>query len=76
MKKIHTRVKRKFNLSRRLKHYAFFHPIQTKHRPKTFKTEQAANAWAEKKGLKKGQYTLKSVKKNKRLQVVMSKGEN
>jgi len=70
MTKTHTRVKRRFGLSTSLSHYRFFHPTGGKARPRTFKTEESANAWALNHGLKEGQYCLKSVKRGKKLQVV------
>lgn len=70
MPKIHTRIKRKYGLSRRLNPYCYFHPTKKIRRAKTFKTEKDANAWAVSKGLGQGQYYLKSVKKGKKLQVM------
>ena len=70
MKKIHTRAKRRFKLSTHINWHGFFHPAEEKHRPKTFKTEEYARAWASGQGLKPEQYHLKSVKRNKRFQVV------
>ncbi len=69
MRKIHTRVKRSYRLSTHINQYRFFHPIN-KHRPKTFKTEDAAHAWALNHGIKKGAYSLKRVKRNKKFQIV------
>ena len=57
-------------------HYRFFHPGGVKARPKTFKTEEIANAWALNHGLKEGQYYLKRVKRNKKFQVVGYNGKN
>jgi hypothetical protein len=71
MKKIHTRMKRKFGLSSHQKHYYFFHPQEKPHRPQTYKTEESANAAAKKLGIKK--YSLKKVKNNKRFQIVLDK---
>ncbi len=69
-RKIHTRTKRKWGLSTGLSHYRFFHPgPNKKNRPKTFKTEEAAHAWASKHGLNPEQYCLKLVKKDKKFQV-------
>ncbi len=76
MKKIHTRAKRKFGLSTHLSHYKFFHPGIKKHRPKTFKTEEAANSWALQHGFRSKQYHLKSVKHNEKFQIVMEDGQN
>ena len=70
MKKIHTRVKKRHGLSTHLNHYKFFKPGTKKNRPKTFKTEEDANGWALKQGLKLEQYYLKKVKKNKKFQIV------
>lgn len=70
MKKIHTPLKRRFGLSTHNNQYDFFHPKETQNRPKTFKTEESANAWAAKKGLKPGEYSLKKVKKGRKFQIV------
>ena len=73
--KIHTRTKRKLGLSSGFGHYKFFHPgVKQNNRPKTFKTEKSAHLCAEKNGLKKEQYYLKSVKKRKRFQMVRYDG--
>ena len=69
MAKLHTRQKRKLRMKvnkdrERIK------------RPKTFKTEESANAWVRKYGLKKEQYYLKKVKRNKKFQVVRYNGKN
>ena len=76
MVKVHTRVKRKLGLSTRYRHDYFFHPTVRKKRPKTFKTEKAANVWASDHGLKPGQYSLKNVKRDKRFQIVMHDVKN
>ncbi len=77
MKKIHTRIKRKYGLSTHKNWYYFFHPTLVKRkRPKTFKTEEAANDWASNHGLKPEEYWLKSVKHNKKFQIVGYNGEN
>ena len=76
MKKIHTRAKRKWGLSTHLSHYRFFHPKPNKNRPKTFKTEEAANARALKNGLKTEEYYLKKVKHENKFQIVMRNGKD
>lgn len=77
MKKIHTRAKRKWGLSTHLSQYRFFHPgPDKKNRPKTFKTEEAANAWALKNGLRTEQYNLKKVKRGKKFQIVVYNGKD
>jgi len=70
MKKIHTKAKRKFGLSSNKGQYKFFHPSAKSNRPKTFVSETMARGWAKLKGLKETEYTLKSVKHNKRFQIV------
>jgi len=71
MKKIHTRMKRKIGLSTHKNPYYLFHStLVQKHRPKSFKTEEAANSWAFNHGLKPEQFYLKKVKHNKKFQVV------
>ena len=59
-KKIHTRAKRDFDLTRGKNPYEFFHGVKKKG-AKTFKTEEAANAYAKKQKLK--DYTLVKAKK-------------
>jgi len=77
MKKIHTRRKRKYRLSAHINPYYFFHPnLKNRKRPKTFKTEEAANFWALNHGLKPGEYYLQKVKKNKKFQIVVYNGQN
>lgn len=77
MRKVHTRTKRKFGLSTHLRHYKLFHPgVKKPNRPKTFKTEEAANAWALSQGLKPEHYSLKEVKKNKKFRVVTCDGKD
>lgn len=77
MKKIYTRAKRKLELSTHLRHYNFFHPgIKRKKRPKTFKTEESAHAWALNHGLKPEEYYLKLVKKGKKFQIVAYNGKD
>ena len=71
MARMHTRIKRRYGLSTSHGHYSYFHGIRKKNRPKTFKTEEAANVWALKQGLKPEQYSLKNVKHNKKFQVVV-----
>ena len=76
MRKIHTRMKRRHKLSRYKNwYYEFFHP-EKRIRPKTFKTEQAAHAWASNNDLKPEQYLLKPAKKNKKFQIVIKDGKN
>ena len=70
MKKIHTKVKRKFGLSTNRSQYKFFHPSAKSSRPKTFVSGAKADDWAKLNGLKVGEYTLKSVKRNKRFEIV------
>lgn len=76
MAKIHTRAKRKYGLSTKHGHYRYFHRIKKKNRPKTFKAEEYAHAWASKHNLKPEQYYLKKAKKNKKFQIVMYDGKN
>ena len=77
MRKIHTRLKRKHGLSTHKNWYSLFHNIHPKRiRPKTFKTEEAAHAWASNHNLKPDQYFLKPAKKNKKFQIVVKDGKN
>ncbi len=75
MSKTHTRIKRKYGLSTHLNQYAFFHN-RKRYRPKTFKTEEAAHAWALNNGLKPEEYYLKKVKKNRKFEIVRYNGKN
>jgi len=68
MKKIHTKMKRKYDLSTNLNPYRFFHPKEKPHRPKSFGSEALARDWAKQKGL--NEFTLKKVKHNKRFELV------
>jgi len=52
MKKIHTKIKRKYSLTTSFRHRFFFSNVIKKKRPKTFKCEEAAKAYAEKHGIK------------------------
>ncbi len=70
MAKIHSRIKRRYGLSTSHGHYRYFHRKGKNRRPKTFNTEESANAWALKQGLKPEQYSLKNAKSGKKLQVV------
>ncbi|MFH1848892.1 MAG: hypothetical protein ABH879_01770 [archaeon] len=76
VKKIHTRIKRMHYLSTHLRHHTFFHKGTTKVGAKTFKTQESADAWAKVHGLGPEDYHLKSVKRNKRFQIVKMKGVN
>ncbi len=69
MRKIHTRAKRKHGLSTMPAHRDFFHPM-ARNRPKTFKTEEAAHAWAAKQGMNPGQYVLEKAKRNRKFKIV------
>jgi hypothetical protein len=75
MRKIHTRMKRKLKLPRGKNAYKLQHKEKTI-RPKTFKTEESANIWAEKHGMVKGSYTLKKVKHNKKFEIVREDGKD
>jgi len=70
MAKMHTRIKRRLGLSTHLKHYRNSNSVIKSSRPKTFKTEEGAKAWAEKNKLKTEQYSLKPAKNNKKFIVV------
>ena len=70
VKKNHTRAKRKTGLGTHKPHRARLRNMPRKVGPKTFKTEESANKYAEEKGIKK--FELKKVKKNKKFQIVES----
>lgn len=76
MAKIHTRTKRRYGLSTSHGHHSYFHGIGKKNRPKTFKTEEAANALALEQGLKPKQYYLKNVKRSKKFQIMVYDEKN
>ena len=68
MKKIHTRAKKKLRLGTHTQHRARLNGAKRKKGPKTFKSEDSAKKYAEENGIKK--FELKSVKKNKKFQIV------
>ena len=68
MVKIHTRAKKKFGLSTHGTYGKKLPNLHKKKGPKTFKTEEAANKYAEENGIKS--FKLKKVKKNKKFQIV------
>ena len=76
MRKVHTRTKRHYKLRTHQSQQEFFHPQEKPHRPKTFKSEEAAHKWAVGLNLNKDQYQLASVKNNKRFAVVVNNGKN
>lgn len=66
MAKIHTRAKRRLGIST---HKRGTNPsLHKKKGPKTFSTEERANEYAKEQGIDK--FELKSVKKDKRFQIV------
>jgi len=65
MKKMHTKEKRMKNLSRSHNHKE---RPKTTVRPKTFKTEESAKAYAEKHGIK--DFELAPAKKDKKFKIV------
>ena len=60
MTKIHTREKRKLGLSTSHKHKYVFIKCKAKVKPRSFKTEEAAHAYAKEHGTK--DYTLRNLK--------------
>jgi len=69
MAKIHTRTKRKFNLSSSFGHKAYYSGKVKAHGPKTFKTEEQAKTYAESKGLKPEEYVFVKTKKGKKIKI-------
>ncbi|MBW2993428.1 hypothetical protein KY317_02545 [Candidatus Woesearchaeota archaeon] len=67
MKKLHTRQKRKLDLTSSKTGKDLIK--KRKKRPTSFRTETAAHAWAEKRKYKKDTYKLIKVKKGKKFQV-------
>jgi len=70
--KIHTRQKRNYRLATHVSQNHFFHAKKRK-RNKTFKSEEDAHIWASESNLKKDEYSLKKVKRNKRFEIVKLK---
>lgn len=68
MKKMHSHVKRRLDLTRSKRHSLRFGG--RKRRAKTFKTEAAANAWAKANSMKEGSYSLQSAKKGLKFMIV------
>ena len=68
MKKIHTRAKKKLRLGTHTQHKARLFGWTKKKGPKTFKSEESANIYAKENNITK--FELKSVKKNKKFQIV------
>jgi hypothetical protein len=70
MVKVHTRAKRRFSSATHLG--GIKNPTRNrKPRPRTFKSEESAKAWAEKQGIK--DYTLQNLRisdKDKKIRVV------
>jgi hypothetical protein len=69
VKKIHTRTKRKFNLTSSFGHKKYFAGARKKKGTKTFKTKEAAEKYAKEKGLKKQEYVLVPAKKGKKIKI-------
>ena len=69
MVKVHTRIKRKYRVTTSFRQTKLGTGGK-KPRPRTFSTEESAKKWATENKLKEGSYSLKSVKKNKRFQIV------
>ncbi|MFC1769383.1 hypothetical protein ACFLZX_06500 [Nanoarchaeota archaeon] len=67
MAKIHTRVKRNYDLNSHNNHYKFFHPDEKVNGPRTFKTEEAANKYAAENKIK--DFTLEKVKHGKKFMI-------
>lgn len=67
MKKIHTRTKRKMDLSSSHRHKAALRGIKRKKRAKTFAEEKAAKEWMKKQNLSEKDYRIEKAKKGKRL---------
>jgi hypothetical protein len=67
MVKIHTRVRRKWNIRPR---FGRSNPLNVNSpRPKTFKTEAAAKASVQKLKLKEGSYSIVPAKKGKKFKI-------
>ncbi len=70
-RKVHTRTKRKFKMSSHTNYKVNVKGPTKKRRPKTFKTEEAANTWAKAQGLK--DYKLRNLRladsKDKKIRV-------
>ena len=69
VKKIHTRAKRKFNLTSSFGHKNFFSGKTKKKGAKTFGTKESAEKYAKDQGLTKEKYILIPTKKGKRIKI-------
>lgn len=76
MAKMHTRIKRKRGLNSHSRHRNRPDSKAKSRRPKTFKTEEGARAWAEKNKLKPEQYTIEKAKRNKRFMAIVKQGND
>lgn len=72
MAKVHTRVKRRHRIRSNLDGNKILNPKGRNNRPKTFSNTESANNWA-KENLGSESYSLKSVKRNKRVEIVLKK---
>lgn len=70
MVKVHTRVKRRHRINTNLDGNKFLKKKEKHTRPKTFSDINLAHNWATKNNLVPSSYFLKSVKRNKRVEIV------
>ena len=70
MTKVHTRVKRRRLIRTNLDGNLFLKTKKKEHRQKPFSNPDTANAWAVKNNLSLDSYSLKSVKHNKRVEIL------
>lgn len=73
MAKVHTRVKRRLRIRSNLDGNKILKKKEKNSKPKTFPNTESAHNWAAKENLISDSYFLKSVKRNKRFEIVQKK---
>ena len=73
MAKVHTRVKRRLGIRTNLNGNLFIKKKKKNNRPKTFSNVKSAHNWAVKNDLVSESYSLKSVKRNSRFEIVQKR---
>lgn len=75
MKKMHTRVKRKLDLTSGLRHRKSTKSTRTENRPKSHASEEKAHEAAKRYGHAKGEYEIKTIREGKKYHVIPKKKE-
>lgn len=68
MKKIHTRLKRKWRLNTKQPNHEFFSKAPRPNRPRTFGTQEAAKSWADERDI--SSYEIVPTKRNRRFKII------